>query len=312
MSADCPVFIGGAGRSGTTLVADLFGVHSQLSPIYETEFVVQLLRELFGNHGRSRDEIEARARKLMDIWTEPLPHRPHNKREYERYLHGPHHVLFTRGLAMGCLEELFENLRAHQGLRAFQRFINVLFEAHTRADGKPRWINKTPCYVDVLPALARLFPSLRFIHCVRDGRDVACSVVNFVEAQAAKNPSGSRQAEGSRQADHLEGGHWWSQKVMAGLRWGQANPSRYMEVRYEDLLRSPESTLRNILGFMGAPDEAREMVAHYQQGESRLDMSRCGKWRTRFSHVEAEAFHQRYGALLEGLGYGSPGLREAG
>ena len=287
MSAETPVFIGGAGRSGTTLVVDLLGVHSQLSPIYETDFVVSLIPKLFGNDGRNRAEMEHRVRHYMESWTKTLPLRPHNKREYERYLHGPHHILFQQALVMDCLEELFEKLRANQGLSAFRHFIDQLFGSHAMADGKTRWINKTPSYVHVLPTLSQMYPSLRFIHCVRDGRDVACSVVT--------RPWGP--------SDHLGGGHWWAQNVMAGRHWGEANPSRYLEVQYEHLLRSPESTLRNVLGFVGAPDEAKEMVSHYQKGQSRLDPSRCGNWHTCFSHTEAEVFHTRYGALLEDLGY---------
>ncbi|SES71567.1 Sulfotransferase family protein [Salinibacillus kushneri] len=30
-----PMFIGGAGRSGTTLLVDLIGLHPNISPVYE-------------------------------------------------------------------------------------------------------------------------------------------------------------------------------------------------------------------------------------------------------------------------------------
>jgi hypothetical protein len=46
MSTFRPVFIGGAGRSGTTLVVDLLGTHANLSPVYETNFVLGVAREL--------------------------------------------------------------------------------------------------------------------------------------------------------------------------------------------------------------------------------------------------------------------------
>ena len=297
MSSDFPVFIGGAGRSGTTLVVDMFGVHSHLSPIYETDFVVQLIPELFGGHGRSRDQIEARVRSFMDQWTAPLPLRPHNKREYERYLHGPHHVLFTRETALAELDRLFEALRAGQGVPAFRTFLDALFGAHCEAAGKPRWINKTPAYVHLLPALDQLYPGFRFVHCVRDGRDVACSVVT--------RPWGPNT--------HLGGGDWWARKVMDGLRWGLANPDRYLEVRYEDLLQAPAPTLSRVLGFLGVADESAEMVATYEAGAARLDPGRCGAWRERFAPEETAAFEQRHRAMLQHLGYPlGEDLRQAG
>lgn len=287
MSSDFPVFIGGAGRSGTTLVADMFGVHSQLSPIYETDFVVHLVPELFGGHGRSRDQIEARVRSFMDQWTAPLPLRPHNKREYERYLHGPHHVLFTRETALAELEGLLAALRAGEGVPAFRTFLDALFGSHCDAAGKPRWINKTPAYVHLLPALDQLYPNFRFVHCVRDGRDVACSVVT--------RPWGP--------STHLAGGDWWARKVMDGLRWGLANPDRYLEVRYEDLLQAPQATLSRGLDFLGVADESAEMVATHQDGAARLDPSRSGAWRDRFAPEEIGPFEQRHRAVLQHLGY---------
>lgn len=297
MSAQFPVFIGGAGRSGTTLVADMFGVHTQLSPIYETDFVVQLVPELFGGHGRSVDQIEARVRSFMDAWTAPLPLRPHNKREYERYLHGPHHVLFSRELAMAELEVLLAALRRGEGPEAFRHFLNTLFGAHAAADDKPRWINKTPAYVHLLPALDQLYPDFRFVHCVRDGRDVACSVVT--------RPWGPNNV--------LGGGDWWARKVMDGLRWGLAHPERYLEVRYEDLLGSPAQTLSRVLGFLGVPDEAEAIVARYQEGAARLDPSRCGGWVERFSAEESASFDRRHRAMLQHLGYPlGERLRQAG
>jgi len=297
VSSDFPVFIGGAGRSGTTLLVDVFGVHSQLSPIYETDFVVQLIPELFGGHGRTQAQIEARVRSFMDTWTAPLPIRPHNKRAYERYLHGPHHVLFTREHALRSLDELFVDLRAGQGVPAFRRFMDRLFQAHCAAADKPRWINKTPAYVHLLPALDQLYPGFRFLHCVRDGRDVACSVVT--------RPWGPNS--------HLGGGDWWARKVMDGLRWGMANPDRYLEVRYEDLLREPTRTVSTVCGFLGVPDDAAAMVSAYSDGAARLDPTRCGGWRQRFTPQEQAAFEQRHRAMLQHLGYPlGEALRQAG
>ncbi len=297
MSAEFPVFIGGAGRSGTTLVVDLFGVHSQLSPIYETDFVAQLIPELFGGHRRPPEVIEARVRSFMDTWTAPLPLRPHNKREYERYLHGPHHVLFSREQALEALDRMFEDLSAGGGPRAFRRFLDTLFDAHCEASGKPRWINKTPVYVHLLPALDQLYPGFRFVHCVRDGRDVAASVVTREWGPMT----------------HLAGGDWWARKVMDGLRWGLAHPDRYLEVRYEDLLCKPVETIRQVCGFLGVPDEASRMVAAYDEGAGRLDATRAGGWRLAFAPEEAIAFEARHRTMLQHLGYPlGGGMQQAG
>src|SRR5262249_58185450 len=102
MSTFRPVFIGGAGRSGTTLVVDLLGSHASLSPVYETNFVLGVARELLA--ARPLAESAAAVRGLMHQWTESLPQRPHFKRPHEQYLHGPHYLLFGRDHALEAVE----------------------------------------------------------------------------------------------------------------------------------------------------------------------------------------------------------------
>src|SRR5215210_2075995 len=105
MTEAAPVFLGGAGRSGTTLIVDMLGLHPRISPIYETDFVIQLINLLF-NRNLSPVEASAHVIECMDHWTKPLPLRPHNKHEQERYHHGPHYVLFDRPFAMDRAREL--------------------------------------------------------------------------------------------------------------------------------------------------------------------------------------------------------------
>ena len=50
--------------------------------------------------------VLALVRAIMDQWTQPLPIRPHQKSAYERYHHGPHHILFDRPFAMAQTEQL--------------------------------------------------------------------------------------------------------------------------------------------------------------------------------------------------------------
>ncbi len=173
------------------------------------------------------------------------------------------------------------------GLPAFARFLERLFGEHCRVADKPRWINKTPAYVHLLPVLDRLFPDQRFVHCVRDGRDVAASVVT--------RPWGPKT--------HLQGGEWWARKVLDGVRWGQAHPERYLEVRYEDLLVDPEPTLRRVSSFLGVADESGAIAARYTGDGTRLDPSRAGGWTTTFTSAEIAAFEGRHATLLEHLGY---------
>ena len=56
-----------------------------------------------------------------------------------------------------------------EGLRAFYALYAARFS-------KPRWGDKTPDYGRHVPTIRELLPEARFIHLIRDGRDVALSL----------------------------------------------------------------------------------------------------------------------------------------
>lgn len=279
-----PIFVGGCGRSGTTLVVDLLGLHPRISPIYETDFVMPIGVMLA--RGEPIPKVVATVRSLMDAWTTSLPHRPHNKRAHERYVHGPHHILFDRDFALHRTEQFIGLLQAGGGLAALRGFMDALFEEHCRLDGKPRWANKTPAYVHLLPVLQRLYPDMTFVHCVRDGRDVACSVVT--------RPWGP--------STYVEAAQWWSSKVLDGLRWAQNNPSRHITVRYEDLLTKPEPTLEALLERLDEHNVGAIMDRYRASGLS-FDGARSGGWQKNFTPTDRVDFANTAGPLLEHLGY---------
>jgi hypothetical protein len=86
----------------------------------------------------------------------------------------------------------------------------------------------------------RIWPDARFIHLIRDGRDVARSIVGMGWA-----------------GNILRGAEYWlrSEEMWDQLR--ELIPSeRYVEVWYEELIRNPETTLERICTFLGVPPDA--------------------------------------------------------
>jgi hypothetical protein len=103
--------------------------------------------------------------------------------------------------------------------------------------GKSRWADKTPKYALSLEYILRLFPTCQIVHMVRDGRDVVAS--------------------------HRDRWGYWS-AIKASVKWPRyiqaartagstLPPERYTELRYEDLVREPESVLRRLLEFLHEP-----------------------------------------------------------
>jgi len=237
-------FISGIPSSGTTLLVNLLGYHSELEPIYETWFVVQWAKILAVKPEGWQEKIW----KLMDEWSEPLPHRPSSKKEYESYPFGDHHILFNRDQAKLYTSELLEKVDSGvDPWEAMQKAIESLYEAHMNESDASEWINKTPMYLAVLPMLKKTFPDMKLINCVRDGRDVAWSV--------KEKPAGPDDPE--------EIPEWWTKLAIAGRSFEQNFPDQYLEVKYEDMINDTEETVKKCLNFLDLEDESEQIVEDY-------------------------------------------------
>ena len=198
------IFIGGAGCSGTTLFVDMLGLHPFLSPIYETDFVLSFLEFV---RNQTLPQLQ-RAIEFLVHWATPLPHRPHSKRSYEKYHHGPHYILFTLNHMKERIDILIKNANLSSSselIFEINHIIHSLFQYHCEFDQKKLWINKTPNYIFYLTELKQVFPNMRFIHCIRDGRDVACSVIT--------RPWGPRS--------YLDAAQWCKLRILNAREFGR-------------------------------------------------------------------------------------------
>jgi sulfotransferase family protein len=195
--------------------------------------------------------------------------------------------------------------------RAFAALFDDIFTGLQLADGKQRWAEKTPANIIYIDYLFRLFPNAQFVHMIRDPRDTYRSIrdralkdrpnwVRFSAAEAAQD---------------------WRAAVEAGMRWRQT-PGCYLEVRYEDLARQPEWTMRRVLEFLNEPWDARLFAtdadgppAAPQHGP--VFTTSIGRWRAGLSDVEVAAIQSVAGELMEEFGYelaelGSVSVEQAG
>lgn len=108
-----------------------------------------------------------------------------------------------------------------------------------------RLVEKTSLNVIAFTALAELLPAARFVHVVRDGRDVAASLLQ----RDWRDPQGQRFIHTTDRAAALK---YWTDLTGLGLQAEQAlGPKRILRVRYEDLVRKPKRTLKTLLEFIG-------------------------------------------------------------
>lgn len=183
-------------------------------------------------------------------------------------------------------------------------------EAHRRPDARV-WVDQQPGHVLYLWRLFRHFPNAKVVHIIRDGRAVAASIMpldwgpNEIYAAA----------------------RFWQKRV--GLGYAAASflgPDQLLHVRYEDLLREPEATLRRIADFLGVAYHEGMLRAsglsvpsftkdqHSLVGRS-LDPGRIEAWQKTLTRRQIEIFERLTDNLLEPLGYelvSDPGSRHLG
>lgn len=135
---------------------------------------------------------------------------------------------------------------------------------HAHRNGIPRegddWGWKNPRSMWILPWLARDFPGLRFIHLIRDGRDLALSENSFLLDDHGRRVLGE-QYTGDPIRDQFE---LWA---MGNRRAADASARllgpRAHRIRYEDLCADPMRELERLHRFIGRPlpREAAERIA---------------------------------------------------
>ncbi len=138
-----------------------------------------------------------------------------------------------------------------------------------------------------LDRLLHIWPEARFIHLLRDPRDVARSVV-------ARGWCGNAWVGVER---WIEAEEQWER-----LRDALA-PERWTEIRYEDLLRSPERELRRLCAFLGLPWDAAMLSYPEDSTYPAPDAALAEQWRSRAQPEEIRLAEARVGRLLEQRGY---------
>lgn len=210
----------------------------------------------------------------------------------------------------------------HEALESVEQFspanaFRCFYRLYASRFSKCRWGDKTPGYVFHIRQVGQLLPEARFIHLIRDGRDVALS---WRKTWFSPGP------DMKTLASH------WKQSVLAGLG-SRTGTTHYVDVRYEELIRDTASVLQRICDhisldfqpamlkfFVNSPARLAEHAERRRSDGSsivgrdeRLEQQRLATqppiaervfaWRTTLTTAERDAFASVAGDLLVELGY---------
>ncbi len=283
-------FIIGCPRSGTYLLSSILNASRHIAIPTETHFV-PLFRPHLWLAGDLR-HLAARRRLLraififLRIWLA----RAEEERDFAAV---SRHSLLTTEL---------ESDRIARTAADYAGLAGGLFAAYARQQGAAEAGDKS-AFFDHVPLEqidAAMAGQARFIHVIRDGRDVCASW--------RKIKVGPRSAGEAAAA--------WSGHITGKRAWGRQHPDRYIEVRYEDLLTMPRDSLKAICAFIGfeysdtllefyTASYARDIsnsVTHARLGQP-LDPANQGKWRQQLTAAELKEFEAIARNELAACGY---------
>ncbi len=177
----------------------------------------------------------------------------------------------------------------------------AVLEEHCEGAG-PRhaaWGWKAPRSIYLLPFWHRRFPEMRFLHVVRDGRDMAFSAN---QNQVLRHSGGLLQSGEEKAPLALRAMNLWRRVNLMAAAYGEAHlRERYLRVRFEDLCAEPAATVRRLYDFFGLAGDARRVA----EAEVRPPES-LGRWKQEKSDLAAEV--ERLGAeALRTFGYAAGG-----
>jgi LPS sulfotransferase NodH len=280
------VFIVGCPRSGTTLLQRLVNSHPDVAISGESFWIPYYFKKRIGvtPDGMVTPEL---VRQLFNYF------------KFYRMKIAP--------------EELDKLLDVGQPV-SYARFVAGIFDLYGEIQGKPLAGDKTPDYARDIASLSRLWPKAKFIHLIRDGRDVCLSVLNW-QRKAARFASLFTTWQ---QEPVATAAAWWRWHVRRGRDDGAPlGPDRYYEIRYESLVNQPAEECAKLCKFLGLP--FADAMLRFHEGRTKVDPSsdprRDAKnswlpvtpalrdWTTQMRDQDVECFESLAGDLLQELGY---------
>lgn len=267
-------FIIGCPRSGTTLLRAMLDSHPDIAVPPESYFLVPILRHAADYRRDGGVDRAAILRAVAGNVSWP---------------------------SWGVEPAELEWIVADTTLTTVPATLRAVYDRYAAIHGKRRSIDKTPRHTEHVGLLVAAYPDARFVHLVRDGRDVVPSLRSMPYFPA-------------RFADAAL---FWRDRALSGREARTiVGPSRYYELRYEDLVTDPERHLEPLCRFIGI-EYSPAMLEYTARAESviagtvggsaheniRRAPTRTRDWRTDMAARDVARFEALAGDALAVFGY---------
>jgi hypothetical protein len=294
-----PIFIGGTGRSGTTIVGDLLNEHPEIRTSLPTEI------KFLANPGGLLDitfirrENTDKPQNKVSILNYRT-YRKRKKKDQEKFSEfldlvwskwweidapPPHGRGLISGITKSKLERLLNRLRKNyrrDRVKAANQFMLGLITSQDTAGEEKYWVETTPLNIANATRIIRVTPNAKFINMMRDPRDVISSLLT-------KN-WGPNTA--------LEGIEWIEKRLTNGHNCLSAIPAnQQITIKLEDLvINKREETYLQLLQFLGIEDSPN--MKNFFNSKMTTGAASSGRWK---SEVADPVFDQKYSEMVERL-----------
>jgi hypothetical protein len=269
-----PFFIIGAQRSGTTLLRLLLNAHPEIAIPEEGTFWMPLLR-------KCKDDI---SRRFSGSELKRCMEYLERNKQFQLW-----------GIAPS---EVFGQIQK-QGGCSLAEMMHELYKVHATQYDKRLWGDKTPSFFRMISVLKGLFPDARFIHIIRDGRDVYLSW---------------RQIDPSKRNIAVTALEWSYKVSRARKELSFVDRNNVLELKYEDLTNETADELKKICSFLQVDYDAN-MLNFWRTSRDFLGSSHSrliskpitrisvNRWQRELTSKELNCFEYIAGSMLESLGY---------
>jgi hypothetical protein len=166
--------------------------------------------------------------------------------------------------------DVFADRFERDPIGASRYLVRALLDPVAEREGKPAWVEMTPRNVFFAKANIELFPRMKLIHIMRDGRDTASSMVN------------RRLKRTGHSTDLNDALRWWEDRRLGAIRGTRGfPPSQLLSLRLEELVeRDRQGSYKRLLAFLGVEDD--ECMRRFFEAEVTVSKANIGRWREHF------------------------------
>ena len=269
-----PIFVGGTGRSGASIVGHMIGRHPDIVALPSG----LRFHTAGGGFRRVVSGRETPAQFTTDV----------AETEYSLTGAAGRATALARLATKTQLQhatQRLEELADHDVAAALRVFMHTLVDPFALGHGGRTWVDTTPQNIAAADGLLDVFPTAKMIHTVRDGRDVAASMVTMAWAPDAFDDALDLWATRLRAAHH-------------GSR--AADPDRLLVVRLEELIHlERDREFDRIVALLGIHDH--EPLRRYFDTTMDSRRGHVGRWRTEVDASQTTTIDTRYRKLYDEL-----------